>query len=118
MWVITGILSCILYLIGILLLCFFVAALIWAVIMSIETRPLRKKEPGFEFIFIDDEGDARELSEHEQKYINTKFEFGDGARPYIKNKYETKTPDGRLIGFLSRRQLPPGMPIGPSPSQE
>lgn len=74
--------------------------------IAVQSRPRRPQEPGFEFVFVHDNGAARELDAEEKDYLSTKFEFGDGGRPYIKAYYEALTPDGRLSGYLRRRQLP------------
>jgi hypothetical protein len=85
---------------------------------AFQTRPRRKREPGFEYVYVEDDGNARELDAEEREYLNTKFEPGDGARPYIKFRYESLTPDGRLSGYLRRRQLPKGIPIRQAPAGE
>ena len=69
-------------------------------------RPRRPKEPGFEYVYIDNDGNARELEADEQEYLQRDFEFGDGGRPYIKGWYEELTPDFKMQGYLRRRQLP------------
>jgi hypothetical protein len=58
------------------------------------------------FVYVNDDGSARNLTVDESEYLATEFEFGDGARPYIKPRYEARTPDGRLLGFLERSKLP------------
>jgi hypothetical protein len=78
---------------------------------AFQKRPRRKREPGFEYIYVEDDGGARELDAEERKYLSTKFLHADGARPYIKFRYESLTPDGLLGGYLRRRQLPKGIPI-------
>ena len=62
------------------------------------------------------DGSARELTAGEQEYLSETFSGGDGARPYIKFRYESLTPDGRIVGFLERRQLPAGIEIQPPPT--
>ena len=79
-------------------------------------RSRRPRERGFRYVFVNPDGSARELSADEQEYLNTEFSGGDGARPYIKIRYESLTPDGRMIGFLERRQLPAGIEIQPAPT--
>lgn len=86
----------------------------WLVVKyAFETRPRRKREPGFEYIYVEDYGSARELDAQEREYLNTKFHGGDGNRPYIKTQYESLTPNGLLRGYLRRRQLPKDIPIHP-----
>ena len=65
--------------------------LVWFAIVS---RPRRRREPGFDYIWVDDDGGARELDAQEREYLSTTFHPADGGRPYIKT------------GYLRRRQLP------------
>ncbi len=58
------------------------------------------------FVWVNDDGSVRELDAEERSYLNTEFHPTDGARPYFKSKYETKTPDGRMSGFLNRDNVP------------
>jgi hypothetical protein len=73
--------------------------------LAVKSRPRRPEGPGFPYIYVDDEGGARELDEAEREYLTTEFHPADGGRPYIK-PYYALTPDGRMGGFLRRRQLP------------
>jgi hypothetical protein len=75
--------------------------------------PLRKKEPGFEYVYVEDDGTVREVSEDDQNYLNTHFHPGDGARPYIKTQYKSRNGWGNISGFISRRRVPRRLPIGP-----
>ena len=68
-------------------------------------------------VYINDNGSARELSESEKKYVDTEFSPLDGARPYIKTRYEQRNGWGNLSGFLQRKDAPVGMPINPAPSE-
>lgn len=65
------------------------------------------------YVWVDDDGSARELSIDEAEYLATEFLPFDGGRPYIKDSYKTRTPDGRLRGFLERRALPLGVTVRP-----
>ena len=58
------------------------------------------------------------LNAAEREYRSMEFIGSDGGRPYNKPNYEAKTPDGRLIGFLERRQLPKTILIKPAPDAE
>ena len=62
-----------------------------------------------QFVWIEDDGTAQELTDDDKDYLNTTFDGGDGARPYIKWRYRSLTPDGKIGGYLRRRQLPKGM---------
>ncbi len=79
-------------------------------------RSRRPRERGFQYVFVNPDGSARELTTDEQEYLNTEFSGSDGARPYIKIRYESLTPDGRISGFLERRQLPARIEIQPPPT--
>lgn len=65
------------------------------------------------YVQIRDDGSAHELGPWDAAYLATDFHGGDGGRPYIKESYETRTPDGRLRGFLERRQLPANVVVQP-----
>ena len=65
------------------------------------------------FVWIDDEGRARELSPDECKYLATPFAPTDGGRPYVKRYYTKRTPDRRMIGYLEREKLPKGLEVHP-----
>jgi len=80
------------------------------------SRRRRPKESGFRFVYVNIDGSARELTPDEQVYLRTEFAGADGARPYIKFRYESLTPDGRMSGYLERRQLPAKIRIQPGPT--
>ena len=58
------------------------------------------------FVWVDDAGAPRELTPDEAAYLATSFDPTDGGRPYIKRRYDSLTPDGRMRGFLERKHLP------------
>ena len=61
-----------------------------------------------QYVYVEDDGTARELEADEIEYLNTKFHGADGNRPYIKTSYEQLTPDNRIGGYLRRGKLPAG----------
>ena len=63
------------------------------------------------FIYVREDGTARELIPDEVVHLNTDYKGADGARPYIKSTYGQLTPDGKIWGYLSRRKLPRQIPI-------
>jgi hypothetical protein len=67
-----------------------------------------------QFIYVNEDGTARELTSDEMEYLNTEFLPTDGSRPYCKNRYKDRTPDGKIHGFLLRRKLPREIPISES----
>jgi hypothetical protein len=83
-----------------------------AVYSWIRFRPLRKKEPGTDYVYLKTSGTVRELSSDEQEHLNEKFLPGDGARPYIIFSYEEKP---HWPGFIPRRRVPTRILIQPNP---
>ena len=61
---------------------------------------------GRQFVWVEDDGTARELNAEELALLNTEFLPTDGARPYFKDQYATRSHDARLSGFLLRSRLP------------
>lgn len=82
------------------------------------TRPRRPSDEGYEYVMVVDDGSAREVTESEREYLETEFSPGDGARPYIKFRYESLDGWGSISGFLLRRQLPSRIKIRQPTEQE
>ena len=86
------------------LVIFVIAGLLaWYAWMSRSRRP---SDDGYDYIMVLDDGGAREVTPGEQQYLETEFSPADGARPYIKFRYESLDGRGSVAGFLRRRQLP------------
>jgi hypothetical protein len=68
--------------------------------------PIRPKEIGFEYVYVELDGSVRELNEDEVEYLTTDFIPSDGNRPYIKYRYKELTPDGKIYGFIKRNRVP------------
>lgn len=83
----------------------------YAVFLAVVARSRRPAEPGFEWVYIEDDGSAREVTEAEGKRLTTDYPAGDSRRPYVKLRYESRDDQGRRRGFLRRRQLPPDVPV-------
>jgi hypothetical protein len=75
--------------------------------------PLRPKEPGFEYVYVNDYGTVSELNEEDVEYLKTVFSPTDGARPYIKSRYQELTPDKKISGFILRKRVPKRIKIQP-----
>jgi hypothetical protein len=73
--------------------------------------------PSDVLIWINEDGSARELTEADKAYVDTNFSPFDGARPYVKAQYAQLNGWGRLNGYLSRTDLPEGVPIAPAPPE-
>ena len=71
-----------------------------------------------EFVRVRADGSARELRPDEIEYLNTDFHGADGARPYIKGRYESLDGWGLMSGFLLRRALPPDVSVLPADAED
>jgi hypothetical protein len=101
------------YVILLILFAFAIGYGLWRVI-QIPTR--RWRESAFDYVYVDDDGNARELNAEEEEHVTTALFPDDEVRFYIKPRYESLGPDGRLRGYLRRRQLPRKVSVGPPPS--
>lgn len=68
--------------------------------------PLRQKESGFEYVYVNEDGTVSELNDEDVEYLKAKFSPSDGARPYIKSFYKQLTPDKKISGFILRKRVP------------
>jgi hypothetical protein len=68
--------------------------------------PLRPKDPGFEYVYVNEDGTVSELEEEEVEYLKTEFSPADGERPYIKSYYKQLTPNRKISGFILRNRVP------------
>jgi hypothetical protein len=59
-----------------------------------------------EYVYVNQDGSARELSTSERNYLSKQFAPTDGGRPYIKADYEARDGWGSLSGFLPLLKLP------------
>jgi hypothetical protein len=66
-----------------------------------------------QFVYVEEDGSARDLAPDEAEYLATDFQFGDGNRPYIKGHYEARNGWGQLKGLLERRNLPAHVVVRP-----
>jgi hypothetical protein len=94
--------------------------ILWIIGMWIKDLLLTRRwpGPGFKYVYVNEDGTARELDEKERNYLMEEFEPTDGGRPYIKFGYGAKTPSGRISGFLLRRHLPRPIEIKPIENKE
>jgi hypothetical protein len=91
-----------------------IASLLFALLLFVwAPRPLRPKEPGFRYVYVNPRGQARELCAEEREWVSQRFE-PDGDRPPLTYRYEkydiTKFRSGDptkfIPGFIDRRYLP------------
>ena len=72
---------------------------------------METKKEKFEYVYVENDGTVRELDREEIEYLQTDFELGDGARPYIKSTYDQLTPDNKILGYLQRNEVPQNIEI-------
>jgi hypothetical protein len=80
--------------------------IIWYYYYIIEDFPLRKKELGFGYVYVEKNGSVREFDAEEKEYLSTKFSLADGARPFVKSSYKQRTPDNKIWEYLLRYRMP------------
>lgn len=88
-----------------------------AFIHSIVSEKDAKQSP-YPYVYVEENGAYRELIKEEKEYLQEKFHPNDGARPYVKSRYRSRTPDGKLRGFLKRSKLPRGLKAAIIPAQK
>lgn len=93
----------------------FVAILIVLAVVALVWRfsARRPSEQGFKFVYVNQDGSARELSPAEQAYLSEEFSGGDSGRPYIKSGYKSCDGWGSISGFIERRHVPARIKILP-----
>src|SRR6266571_3930713 len=81
---------------------------------SIVPEEQSKLEP-YPFVFVEDDGSVRELHAAERLYLETPFEGADGARPYVKARFDSRDGWGSIAGFCERSLVPHDLPIAAAP---
>jgi hypothetical protein len=76
-------------------------------------RPRRSQEPGFRFVYVNQDGSARELSPEEQRCITQEISSGDSGGTYIKSSCESLDGWGSQSGCIARRRVPISVVIHP-----
>jgi hypothetical protein len=71
----------------------------------------------YPYVYVNANGTARELHPGERDYLETRFQGGDGNRPYVKSRYSQRNGWGEISGFLKRARLPRGIVIESAPSE-
>lgn len=76
---------------------------VWLIIAMRSRRPV---EEGFQYVWVNDDGTAREVTPVERRRLSSEYRDGDSRRAYVKLSYASKNKQGGRCGFLRRRQLP------------
>src|SRR5262245_11385279 len=78
--------------------------------------PERTASGPYPYVYVEQDGTARELHAEERAYLETRFRFGDGARPWTKWRYGSRAlGSGKQNGFLKRWRLLGRVVVGPAP---
>ena len=81
---------------------------------SIVPEEQSKREP-YPVVCVEDDGSVRELHAAERLYLETPFEGADGARPYVKARFDSRDGWGSRAGFCERSLVPHDLPIAAAP---
>ena len=71
----------------------------------------------YPYIYVNGDRSARELTQNERDYLETRFQPGDGGRPYVKRNYSQKNGWGEAAGLLKRSHLPKEIAIQAAPAE-
>lgn len=66
--------------------------------LCIVSKKESQKVP-YSYVMVLDDWTFRELDGDENKYLDSEFEFGDGARPYVKSGLYETIPEKGLAVF-------------------
>jgi hypothetical protein len=75
-----------------------------------------EKKP-YPYIYVNEDGSARELHKRQRQYLETPFLGCDGGRPYVKWRYKQEHA-GDIKGFLKRTRLPRRIHVEPAPLED
>jgi hypothetical protein len=76
------------------------------------------KQHPYPYVFVHDDGTARELRPDEKTYLEEPFLPLDGGRPAIKETYTSKNGWGSIRGFCRRSLIPEELEILPAAAPE
>ena len=69
------------------------------------------------YVYVEKDGEVRELHSSERKYLETPFYPTDGSRPYVKNSYNQKNAIGSIRGYCLRSKIPSSVVISAPPTK-
>jgi hypothetical protein len=73
-------------------------------------RPRRPREPGFKYVYVNQDGSVREVSPEEKRHL---LEDVGREGPVFKGWYESRNAWGSQSGFIKRRRVPSRISILP-----
>ncbi len=75
------------------------------------------KEP-YPYVFIEENGNVRELHPRERRFFEMPMEPTDGSRPYIKRSYAYRDRYGLFSGYCLRTKIPSHLMIQDAPEKD
>jgi hypothetical protein len=81
-------------------------------------KSLMPKTESYAYVYVNEDGTARELHPNERQYLETEFLPGDGAAPSVKDSYAARNGWGEIKGYLERSKLPGGTLVQDAPNQD
>jgi hypothetical protein len=72
----------------------------------------------YPYVYVNEDGSARELHKSERHYLEAPFLGSDGGRPYVKWRYKQKNGWGDVSGFLKRTKLPRRIGVSLAPAED
>jgi len=80
-----------------------------------EVNKEEEKQIPYPYVYVNDNGSFRELTKEDKEYLQEKYHPADSGRPYVKQRYKSKTPTGNIRGFCKRSKIPKGLIVGELP---
>jgi hypothetical protein len=72
----------------------------------------------YPYVFVNEDGTARELYESERKYLEEPFSPFDGGRPYVKSDFDARDGWGSIKGFCHRSHIPCHLQVASAPAED
>ena len=97
-----------------IVLAFAIGYLAWRLVEV----PIRKwRGSTFDYVFVDDQGCVREVTDSEDQYLTSSL-FPVDKSFFLKRRFQTRNAEGGLSGYLKRRDLPRKILIEPASSRK
>ncbi|MHB8843139.1 MAG: hypothetical protein ACYC7L_00145 [Nitrospirota bacterium] len=85
-------------------------AIAFIIYLTWRWRPRRPIEPGFKYVYVNQDGSVREVSPEERRHLL--YDVGHDG-PVFKGRYESRDAWGSQSGYIKRRRIPSRISILP-----
>jgi len=75
-------------------------------------------EAVYPYVYVNDDGDVRELHLAERQYLEAPFSPFDGGRPYVKGSFDARDGWGSIEGFCHRSKVPRDLSIAAASAED